>query len=237
VTVAFQDIALSFMLSKDATFGDLADQLERLGKRRQCKPVPIESNSPLHLTRYDADSIRDLASGVVSAAPHRRTPDTNMATNIGRSDFLNLTTRDGGIILLKHWFRKRSQVLMAIRLRLRGSSPTLCRPDHYRLPEWRHVGVGLQVSFAALTALLITGSTFLLPAHAQSVPPGSYRASCTDIRLEDRTLTAVCRIADGREQTTSLTDVNRCVGDIENDNGALTCGHGPPMAPYRQDRR
>jgi hypothetical protein len=95
----------------------------------------------------------------------------------------------------------------------------------------------LQISFAAFSALLLTGSMFLQPAHAQSVPPGSYRASCTDIRVEDRTLTAVCRIADGREQTTSLTDVNRCVGDIGNDNGALTCGHGQPMAPYRQDRR
>jgi len=55
--------------------------------------------------------------------------------------------------------------------------------------------------------------------------------------VEDRTLTAVCRIAGGREQSTSLTDVNRCVGDIANDDGALTCSHGQPMAPYREDRR
>jgi hypothetical protein len=59
------------------------------------------------------------------------------------------------------------------------------------------------------SALLITGSMFLQPAHAQSAPEGSYRKSCTDARVEDRTLTAVCRIADGREQSTSLTDVNR----------------------------
>jgi hypothetical protein len=129
------------------------------------------------------------------------------------------------------------QVLMAIRLRLQGLSPALSRPDHFRCPQCRHVGVGFQISFVAFAALLLTGSMFLQPAHAQSVPPGSYRASCTDIRVEDRTLTAVCRIADGREQTTSLTDVNRCVGDIGNDDGALTCGHGQPMAPYRQDRR
>jgi hypothetical protein len=55
--------------------------------------------------------------------------------------------------------------------------------------------------------------------------------------VEDRTLTAVCRIADGREQRTSLSDVNRCIGDIGNDNGALTCSHGQPMAPYREDRK
>ena len=59
----------------------------------------------------------------------------------------------------------------------------------------------------------------------------------SDPRVEDRTLTAVCRIADGREQSTSLTDVNRCVGDIGNDNGSLTCSHGQPMAPFREDRR
>ena len=95
----------------------------------------------------------------------------------------------------------------------------------------------MKISLGAFAALLITGSMFLQPAHAQSAPQGSYRTSCTDLRVEDRTLTAVCRIADGREQRTSLTDVNRCVGDIGNDNGALSCNHGQPMAPYREDRR
>ena len=95
----------------------------------------------------------------------------------------------------------------------------------------------MKIYHAAFAALLITGSLFLQPVHAQSAPQGSYRTSCTDVRVEDRTLTAVCRIADGREQTTSLTDVNRCVGDIGNDNGALTCSHGQPMAPYREDRK
>jgi hypothetical protein len=95
----------------------------------------------------------------------------------------------------------------------------------------------MKISLGTFAALLITGSVFLQPAHAQSVPQGSYRTSCSDIRVEDRTLTAVCRIAGGREQSTSLTDVNRCVGDIANDDGALTCSHGQPMAPYREDRR
>jgi len=95
----------------------------------------------------------------------------------------------------------------------------------------------MKIFLGAFAALLITGSMFVQPAHAESTPQGSYRSSCTDARVEDRTLTAVCRIADGREQRTSLTDVNRCVGDIGNDNGALTCNHGQPMAPYREDRR
>ena len=95
----------------------------------------------------------------------------------------------------------------------------------------------MKMSLGLFAALLITGCVFLQPAQAQSVPQGSYRTSCTDIRVEDRTLTAVCRIADCRDQSTSLTDVNRCVGDIANDDGALTCSHGQPMAPYREDRR
>jgi len=95
----------------------------------------------------------------------------------------------------------------------------------------------MKLPLSVFAALLITGSILLQPVYAQPMPQGSYRASCTDVRVEDRTLTAVCRIADGREQRTSLTDVDRCVGDIGNDNGALTCNHGEPMAPYREDRR
>jgi hypothetical protein len=57
-------------------------------------------------------------------------------------------------------------------------------------------------AFAAFAALLITGSMFLQPTHAQSAPEGSYRKTCSDARVEDRTLSAVCRITDGREQST-----------------------------------
>src|ERR1700730_1179333 len=41
VTVAFEHSALSFTVSKDATLEDLADRLDRLGKRRHGKPVAI----------------------------------------------------------------------------------------------------------------------------------------------------------------------------------------------------
>jgi len=53
----------------------------------------------------------------------------------------------------------------------------------------------MKISLGVFAVLLITGSMFP-PAHAQSSPPGSYRTSCIEIRVEDRTLTAVCRIAD-----------------------------------------
>jgi hypothetical protein len=41
VTVAFADGPLSFLLSKDATFEDLADRLDRLGERHHGKPIAI----------------------------------------------------------------------------------------------------------------------------------------------------------------------------------------------------
>ena len=61
----------------------------------------------------------------------------------------------------------------------------------------------MKIFLGTFAALLITGPMFVQPAHAESPPQGSYRSSCTDVRVEDRTLTAVCRIADGREQRTS----------------------------------
>src|ERR1700730_17952457 len=42
VRVAFEDVALSFMLSKGATFEDLADRLRDLDERHHGKPVAIE---------------------------------------------------------------------------------------------------------------------------------------------------------------------------------------------------
>jgi hypothetical protein len=42
VRVAFEEGALSFMLSKDATFEDLADRLRDLDERHHGKPVAIE---------------------------------------------------------------------------------------------------------------------------------------------------------------------------------------------------
>ena len=55
MTVAFEDGALSFMLSKDATFEDLADQLGRLGARHHGKPVAIEVKLAALSALRDAD--------------------------------------------------------------------------------------------------------------------------------------------------------------------------------------
>jgi len=48
VTVAYEHDALSFKMSKDATFEDLADRLDRLGKRRHGKPVKLAAASDAH---------------------------------------------------------------------------------------------------------------------------------------------------------------------------------------------
>src|ERR1700730_9692221 len=82
--------------------------------------------------------------------------------------------------------------------RNRGQTRRSIRAEGRRL-------AAMKLSLGTFAALLITGSVFLQPAHAQSVPQGSYRTSCSDIRVEDRTLTAVCRIAGGREQSTAIT--------------------------------
>lgn len=55
VTVAFQDSARSFMLSKGATLEDLADRLDRLAARHHGKPVAIEVKLAAASALSDAD--------------------------------------------------------------------------------------------------------------------------------------------------------------------------------------
>src|ERR1700751_1395272 len=55
-------------------------------------------------------------------------------------------------------------------------------------------------------------------AYAQAPPPGSYKQSCWDIRMQGTTLTAVCRRASGRGEQLTALNVARCVGDIGNNN-------------------
>ena len=59
----------------------------------------------------------------------------------------------------------------------------------------------MKIFQAAFAALLITGSMFVQPAHSQSTPQ-EYRTSCTDARVEDRT---VCRFADGKGHPSQMS--------------------------------
>jgi hypothetical protein len=83
---------------------------------------------------------------------------------------------------------------------------------------------------AALAAATIAGLSWISAAQAQGVPPGSYRQSCSDARIEGGALVATCRTAHGAMQRTALPAVNRCAGDIGNNNGVLQCNTaGGPM--------
>src|SRR5438034_832198 len=90
----------------------------------------------------------------------------------------------------------------------------------------------MKIALGLLAAVVLGGVSF--SACAQT-PQGSYLGSCTNIRMEGPTLTAVCRRADGREQRTTLRNVNQCNGDIGNNNGVLRCNRGQaPAAGYGQ---
>jgi len=94
----------------------------------------------------------------------------------------------------------------------------------------------------ALAAVVLAGLGWSIPAQAQGLPHGSYQSSCSGARMEGDTLVAQCRRADGREERSTLADVRRCVGDIGNSNGSLSCNMGGraavvPGQGYGSDRR
>lgn len=82
------------------------------------------------------------------------------------------------------------------------------------------------VGLFAVTAL----AGFAGSAAAQAPPPGSYRESCREIRMEGPSLTALCRTMRGGQELTAL-NVAHCVGDIGNNNGHLVCNGGQPARP------
>ena len=88
----------------------------------------------------------------------------------------------------------------------------------------------MKITLGLLAAVVLCGVSF--SAGAQT-PQGSYLSSCTNVRTEGGSLTAMCRKANGREQRTALQDFNQCIGDIGNDNGVLRCNRGQAPAPGR----
>jgi hypothetical protein len=86
-------------------------------------------------------------------------------------------------------------------------------------------------TIAALAGLLLAAVCWQ-SASAQNVPPGTYLRSCGEVHMRGDTLVATCRRADGSPERASLPAVQRCVGDIGNMNGRLTCNYaGAPAAP------
>src|SRR5580765_3398739 len=84
----------------------------------------------------------------------------------------------------------------------------------------------MKIVMGAFAAVLLTGIGWSATAAAQGIPQGSYVRSCTGARIDGDTLIARCRTVDGREQRSALATVNRCVGDIGNNNGQLQCTYG-----------
>jgi len=81
---------------------------------------------------------------------------------------------------------------------------------------------------AGLAAIALIAGVAI--AQAQSVPPGSYLNSCTNVRVEGRTLKALCRAANGQQVPTEYGEIDNCRNDIVNENGRLNCklGTQPP---------
>ena len=84
----------------------------------------------------------------------------------------------------------------------------------------------MKIVSGALAAVVLAGLGWSIPAQAQGLPQGSYLQSCSGARMEGDTLVARCRTANGAEQRSALAGVNRCVGDIGNNNGSLSCNMG-----------
>src|SRR5262249_10169752 len=55
------------------------------------------------------------------------------------------------------------------------------------------------------------------------IPPGSYMATCKDIRLQGTSLYASCNDGKDRWTNTQLRDAQKCAGDISNYHGSLRC--------------
>jgi hypothetical protein len=87
------------------------------------------------------------------------------------------------------------------------------------------------IGLAAVAAFGVGSVSF--PTSARAQPAGSYAATCRDVRVSGRTMTAQCLDARGRLRSTSL-GYNTCQGDIANVNGVLNCAGGRGGAYYPQ---
>lgn len=64
----------------------------------------------------------------------------------------------------------------------------------------------------------------ILNCEASGVlPPGSYIATCKDVKLQGAMLSATCNDGKDHWRSTTLRDANKCNGDIANQNGTLRC--------------
>jgi hypothetical protein len=89
---------------------------------------------------------------------------------------------------------------------------------------------------AVLTTLLMILACSSMRADN---PSGSYQQTCRNISVSGSTLSASCENRGGGWQSTTLSDYQQCIGDIQNLNGSLQCSKGtaPPSGSYKQSCR
>jgi len=95
-----------------------------------------------------------------------------------------------------------------------------------------------------LAALVLAVAAAAAPASAAKVPNGSYRQSCSNIKVKNAPsskarLTADCRDYKGRYRSSDLR-YKQCRADIANINGQLGCwgpGPRPPRGSWSQSCR
>ena len=89
--------------------------------------------------------------------------------------------------------------------------------------------------FTAATLVGLAASAVAQHGRGRA-PPGSYRESCRDIRMEGSVLHALCRRARGRGEQRTALNIANCVGDIGNNDGNLVCHGGQPARPVSPPR-
>lgn len=70
---------------------------------------------------------------------------------------------------------------------------------------------------------VINVNGFLNCAMNDVLPPGSYLATCKDIRVQSGTLYASCNNGKDQWLDATMSDVHKCTGDIANQEGTLHC--------------
>ena len=104
--------------------------------------------------------------------------------------------------------------------------------------------MGLSIRLGLTLAALLLATSLAAPASAAKLPSGSYRQSCSNIRVKDAssgsaTLKADCRDSKGRYRSSSLR-YKQCRADIANIDGQLACWRGsrrPPGGSWAQSCR
>jgi hypothetical protein len=70
---------------------------------------------------------------------------------------------------------------------------------------------------------IINVNGFLNCAVSEVLPPGSYLATCKDIRVQGTTLNATCNNGKDQWLPAEMRDIQKCTGDIANQEGNLRC--------------